>query len=83
MVEHGHPLDTVAHQVERLGIPTIPFDNAQAQLAASLRKSTRLVALSFSDRACLALALMASLPALTAEEAWSRCDVGIEVVQIR
>jgi PIN domain nuclease of toxin-antitoxin system len=83
MVEHGNSQEAVVNQVERLCIPTIPFDDKQARLAASLRESTCQTRLSFGDRACLALALKSGLPALTTEEAWSRCDVGVEVVLIR
>jgi ribonuclease VapC len=83
MVEHGNPLEPVAYQVELLCIPAIPFNDEQGRLAASLRKTTRQFGLSFGDRACLALALKSGLPALTTQEAWSNCDVGVEVVQIR
>jgi PIN domain nuclease of toxin-antitoxin system len=67
MVEYGNPLEAVADQVERLRIPTIPFDAEQARLAASLWKATRMVGMSLGDRACLALAMQTSLPALTTE----------------
>jgi ribonuclease VapC len=83
MVEHGKPLEETAYQIERLRITVIPFDEQQARIAASLWKSTRQVGMSLGDRACVALALSTSLPAFTAENEWTKCDLGIEVVKIR
>jgi ribonuclease VapC len=83
MVEFGNPLEAIATQVERLRIPTIPFDAEQARLAASLGKSTHPAGLSLGDRACMALALKAGGKVLTTAEVWSSCDVGVEVIQIR
>jgi PIN domain nuclease of toxin-antitoxin system len=38
--------------------------------------------LSFGDRACLALAMKLKLPAVTADQAWSKLDLPVEIVQI-
>jgi ribonuclease VapC len=83
MVEHGKPLEETAYQIERLRIAVIPFDEPQARVAASLWRSTRDVGMSLGDRACLALALTLSLPAFSTEEAWTKCNLGIDVVKIR
>jgi ribonuclease VapC len=83
MVEYGKQLEDVAFQVDRLQIPVIPFDAEQAAIAASLWKDTRTAGLSLGDRACLALALKDSLPALTTEGDWLKCKLGVEVVKIR
>jgi PIN domain nuclease of toxin-antitoxin system len=83
MLEYGKPLDAVTYQVERLRIPVIPFDSEQAQIAASLWKATRSVGMSLGDRACLALAIKTSLPALTTDGDWQKCSLGVEVVEIR
>ena len=53
MVEYGKRLEDVAHQVERLRIPVVPFAAEHAQIAASLWKTTRAVGMSLGDRACL------------------------------
>jgi ribonuclease VapC len=66
MVHYGKPLEAILYQVERLRIPVIGFDEEQAKLSASLWHVTRSVGMSLDDRACLALALKTSLPALTA-----------------
>ncbi len=83
MVEYGKPLDEVVYQVERLRIPVMPFDEEAAQIVASLWRQTRAVGMSLGDRACLALARQMSLPALTTEDEWLKCDVGVKVVKIR
>jgi PIN domain nuclease of toxin-antitoxin system len=83
MVEHGKPLEESAYQIERLRIAVFPFDEQQARVAASFWKPTREVGMSLGDRACLTLALNLSLPAFTTEDAWTKCDLGVEVVKIR
>jgi PIN domain nuclease of toxin-antitoxin system len=39
--------------------------------------------LSLGDRACLALARVRSLPAVTADRSWSGVDVGVQIQLIR
>lgn len=83
MVEYGKPLDAVSYHVDRLRLAVIPFDAEQSRIVASLWKVTRPMGLSLGDRACLALALKSSLPALTTDASWQKCDVGVKVVKIR
>jgi ribonuclease VapC len=83
MVEHGKSLEATVYQIERLRIAVVPFDGEHARIAASFWKQTRNVGMSLGDRACLALALKASLPALTTEGDWTKCDLGVSVVKIR
>jgi ribonuclease VapC len=61
----------------------IPFDEDLAVRAGRLRTQTRHLGLSVGDRARLALAQREGLPALTADRAWAKLDVGVEVVLIR
>jgi ribonuclease VapC len=60
-----------------------PFTTFDAVEVASLRVRTRDHGLSLGDRACVALAKRLTLPALTADTAWSRLDLGVELRQIR
>jgi PIN domain nuclease of toxin-antitoxin system len=83
MVEYGKPLEAVSFQIERLQIPVIPFDSEQAKIVASFWKPRRSAGLSLGDRACLALALKVSLPALTTESTWEKCNLGVRVIRIR
>jgi ribonuclease VapC len=83
LVEYGKPLDAVAYQIKRLRIPLIPFDGEQAKLVASLWQATRVVGLSLGDTACLALGLQQGLPVVTADQLWTKADVGVKVEVIR
>ena len=83
MVEYGKPLEGVAYQVERLRIPVIPFDAEHSRIVASVWKETRAAGLSLGDRACLALALHTSLPAVTAERDWQKCPISVRLINIR
>lgn len=60
-----------------------PFTAADAIEVARLRPLTRKHGLSLGDRACLALARRFDAPVVTADTAWSRLDLRIELRQIR
>lgn len=60
-----------------------PFTSADAIEVARLRPLTRDLGLSLGDRACLALARRLDAPALTADSAWSKLDLPLELRQIR
>jgi ribonuclease VapC len=66
-----------------LGIEVRSFDESAAWRASSLRGITKSRGLSIGDRACLALALEESLPALTTDRAWSALEVGVQVRTLR
>lgn len=61
----------------------VPFDTEQALQSARLRDSTRARGLSPGDRACLALAAAAELPAYTADREWEGIAAGVEIRLIR
>jgi len=60
-----------------------PFTTTDAGEVARVRPSTRDAGLSLGDRACLALAQRLHAPAVTADTAWSRVDVPVELRHIR
>ena len=64
-------------------VEVVTFDTAQAHLAGSLVARTKHLGLSLGDRACLALALGRGIPALTADQAWAKLDIGVDVRVIR
>jgi PIN domain nuclease of toxin-antitoxin system len=66
-----------------MGLETLPFTAAHALMAGQLRISTRALGLSLGDRACLATAMLAKKPVLTADRAWLQLDLGLEIVAIR
>jgi PIN domain nuclease of toxin-antitoxin system len=69
-------LARITYLVEPLGAP-------RASSAARLRRSLEARSLSLGDRACIALALETRLPVLTADRAWSKLELGIDVRVIR
>jgi ribonuclease VapC len=60
-----------------------PLTTADAIEIARLRPPTRDRGLSLGDRACLALARRMEAPALTADTAWSKLDLEVQLRQIR
>jgi ribonuclease VapC len=60
-----------------------PLTTADAVEIARLRPLTRDHSLSLGDRACLALARRLDAPAVTADSAWARAELAVEVRQIR
>ena len=61
----------------------VDFDAEAARQCAKLRVATREHGLSFGDRACLALARRLRLPVLTADRAWRKLSLGIEIRYLR
>lgn len=66
-----------------LAIPVVNFDAEQCFIAGQLIKQTSPFGLSFGDRACLALALHKKHHIITADKAWNKLDLPIEIIQIR
>lgn len=60
-----------------------PLTSEDAVEIARLRPLTRDRGLSLGDRACLALARRLDVPAVTADTAWSRLDLPVELRRIR
>jgi len=84
----GKPAKELAVQLIDSGIlgpllRVVPLDEIIAERLAELRPATRKHGLSLADRACLALAAQLARPALTADRAWRRLEVGVEIVLIR
>ncbi len=75
--------EAVRLTINDLDLDVIEFDEELAMDSGLLRQRTRQMGLSLGDRACLALAKRDGLPALTADRAWARLDVGVEVQVIR
>ncbi len=61
----------------------VDFDRGLAETTGALATLTRGGGLSLGDRACLALARRESAIALTADNAWRKIDLGIQVQYIR
>ena len=83
LVARGKPLADSVSALARLRLEVVPFDSELAAVTASLREPTKHLGLSLGDRVCLALALVRGLPALTADQLWTRLDIGVRVNCIR
>lgn len=81
--EAGMSRSAVGSTLATLGAEILPCDEARAISIGMLRAQTRDRGLSLGDRACLALAQELSLPALTADQAWTQLDLGVAVQLIR
>jgi PIN domain nuclease of toxin-antitoxin system len=79
----GLPPTHIAALLGATRVAVEPFDDVQALEVARLRPLTRGLGLSLGDRACLALARLRGLPALTTEQSWTHLDLEIEVRLIR
>jgi PIN domain nuclease of toxin-antitoxin system len=82
LTELGMP-ETDIRLALSLGLEVVAFDEALAYSAGALRPVTRSAGLSLGDRACLAIALARSLPALTTDRAWRDLDIDATVEVIR
>jgi PIN domain nuclease of toxin-antitoxin system len=83
LARDGRVLDQMVDQLDRMGIAWIDFDRELAIVAAALLPQTAPSGLSLGDRACLALARRRGLPAVTADRAWGRLDLGIPIEVVR
>ena len=83
LVENGYDNQEIERAIDGFLPSTVPFDAAQAVEAGILRANTRQLGLSLGDRACLALAKRISARVITADRAWAKLDIGVEVDVIR
>jgi PIN domain nuclease of toxin-antitoxin system len=83
LCDRNVPLDAGERFLSSLNLTEVPFDHEQAVVAASLRRESKALGLSFADRACLACAHCSKVPVLTADRSWTSVKVDVEVVLIR
>jgi PIN domain nuclease of toxin-antitoxin system len=83
LIDMGVSAEAAAAAVGELELAIVSFDEIGAARTGELRTATRRLGLSLGDRACLALAEQLRLPVLTADRAWAKLDLGVEVVLIR
>lgn len=83
LVERGLSEEEAVEARTQFPVDIRPFDAPQALAAGLLRRATRSAGLSLGDRACLALARLEGMPAVTADRAWAGLELGVEVEVIR
>lgn len=81
LVDGGSPAEEAGELLDRIGAEILPFDADDVVPSARLRHGNRV--LSLGDRACLALALRLSVPAVTADRAWTGLQTDADVRLIR
>jgi ribonuclease VapC len=79
----GQDVTLIAEKLLETPIELVDFSAQQAVIAAALATITKVEGLSLGDRACLALARERGIRAVTADKAWRRLDVGIDIETVR
>ncbi|MFO0427558.1 MAG: PIN domain-containing protein [Planctomyces sp.] len=82
-LKNGESLERNAQVVGSLQMRIVDFDFEQAVMSASFKPYARIANLSLADRACLSLGLLRNVPVLTAEQNWTKTDMGVNVRLIR
>jgi PIN domain nuclease of toxin-antitoxin system len=75
--------DSLRSEFELTGARVVPVEAEHAEHAGILREPTRSHGLSLADRICFALAASRGCAVMTADRAWAKVDVGVEVRLIR
>ena len=83
LAKAGHSVEQMRATLDSLRLGVVAFDEQQAIEAARLRPLTMSIGLSLGDRACLALAGLSGLPAMTTDRSWATLKLGIEVNVVR
>ena len=83
LCDAGMPEKAIRQSLQPLGLEIVPFDEEQSYQAGLLRTSTQDMGISLGDRACLNLAKMLGVVAITADRAWVGLSVGATIKVIR
>jgi ribonuclease VapC len=83
LAEFGIPEKAIYQALKPLGLDVVFFSEEQAYLAGLLHTATQNIGVSLGDRACLSLAKMRELTALTADRAWANLAIGVTIKVIR
>lgn len=79
----GMPEAAIGQVVDLLGLEIVDFDQALAHQTGMLYSHTKPMGLSLGDRACLALARVRNVPALTTDRVWEKLQVDVTIQLIR
>ena len=83
LIDEGFPPAEARRTALSMSMQVHLFDAESAVQTGLLRAATRAHGLSLGDRACLALAARLEAEAVTADRAWSRADIGVDIRLIR
>ncbi len=79
----GMPETVISQVLDLLGLEIVDFNQTLAHQTGMLRSHTKPMDLSLGDRACLALARVRNVPALTTDRVWEKLQLDITVRLIR
>ena len=79
LIDAGLSEEDAQESIDLLGIECLDFDLELARLAAALRPTTKKLGLSLGDRSCLALGIARHSIIVTAERAWGRLKIGMNI----
>jgi ribonuclease VapC len=82
-LERQMEIEGLRHDLEALGLEIMPFTAVLAETTAQLRSATRKAGLSLGDRACLALAAVLGLPAVTTDRIWPDLGLPLKIRVVR
>ena len=83
LARNSVPKETIQEVLASFPIQVVPFDESLAIQTGCLYPLCKHLGLSLGDRSCLALAISRKLPVLTADQVWSKLDLGIPIQVLR
>jgi ribonuclease VapC len=81
LLRGGAPMEVAKEMIAELHLDIRSHTNIEAFAAAELYKATQSIGSGLGDRTCMALAITAGIPALTADRAWA--SLRVEGLQVR
>jgi PIN domain nuclease of toxin-antitoxin system len=79
----GMSVEEISQALNLLGLESVAFDSDQAYQAGIMATQTQELGLSLCDRACLSLGVLTNTPVLTADRAWQKVSLPVEIILIR
>jgi ribonuclease VapC len=83
LVQHGASAREAWEAAKASAEEIFDFDQRQARISGDLISQTQVNGLSLGDRACLALAMALKSPVYTADHAWKKLKIGVDIHVIR
>lgn len=83
LVQHGASTREAWEAAKASAEEIFDFDQRQARISGDLISQTQVNGLSLGDRACLALAMALKSPVYTADHAWKKLKIGVDIHVIR
>ena len=69
--------------IRTMELETVPFNDQQAMILASIYPQTLGSSVGIADRACMSLAILNDLPIITGDRAWRSHEIGVEIILFR